>query len=497
MTQSGAHAKSDTDQKTDGACASCDGAEADDSLVRLDPLREQALMRKIDMHIVPFLVVLYLFSFLDRVNIGNARLYGLEKDLGLRGDQFQVAVSILFVPYCLLEVPSNLVIRKLTASRYIAFITTAWGIIATLTGITQNFTGLVVCRVFLGIVEAGLFPGLVAYMTLFYGKREIALRVGYLFSAAALAGACGGLLAYAIGHMDGVAGLKGWRWIMIIEGIPSVFLGIITWFGLADDPDTAYYLTDEDRAFMKARRSLEIGQTDSAQQFHMKDAKEGAKDWTILLFCLGQFGVDAVLYGYSTFLPTIIRGIGQWTAPQVQALTIPCYAVGAVTYLIVAWFSDRTQQRGIFTIAFCVITIAGYAVLIADTSAGVHYFGCFLVAVGLYVCVGLPLAWLPTNLPRFGKRAFAGGLQLTLGNVAGVVTPFLYPNRGAPRYVMGHAVTLALTAFSACIYAFMWFWYRRCNALRDQGMEDKKIEGMTETEIQEMGDRNPRFRFTT
>ncbi|WEW56924.1 major facilitator superfamily protein [Emydomyces testavorans] len=474
-----------------------DEATTKDAVVVPDPQKEKALIRKIDLHIVPFLVLLYLFSFLDRINIGNARLYGMEEDLGLHGDQFQIAVSIFFVPYCILEVPSNLVIRKLTASRYIAFITLSWGIIATLTGITKNFAGLMVCRIFLGIVEAGLFPGLVAYMTLFYGKREIALRVGYLFSAAALAGACGGLLAYAMSYMDGVAGQKAWRWIMIIEGLPSVLLGLITWFWFADDPDTAYYLSDDEKALMAARRSREIGQTESAQQFHMKDAKEGAKDWTILLFSLGQFGVDAVLYGYSTFLPTIIHGIGRWTAPQVQALTIPCYVVGAVSYLLVAWFSDRTQKRAVFILIFCGISIVGYGVLIADTSAGVHYFGCFLIAASLYVCVGLPLAWLPTNLPRFGKRAFAGGLQLTLGNTAGIVTPFLYPNRSAPRYVMGHVVTLLLAAVSACMFAFMWYWYRRANALREQGKEDSKIEGMTEEEIQELGDRNPRFRFAT
>ncbi|KMU92562.1 nicotinamide mononucleotide permease [Coccidioides immitis H538.4] len=178
MTDSLADKGLKADQKVQQGYSPQDAATAGDSAFRLDPEKEKALIRKIDLHIVPFLVVLYLFSFLDRVNIGNARLYGLEEDLGLHGDQFQIAVSILFVPYCLLEVPSNLVLRKLTASRYIAFITGAWGIIATLTGITQNFAGLIVCRIFLGIIEAGLFPGLVAYMTLFYGKREIALRVG-------------------------------------------------------------------------------------------------------------------------------------------------------------------------------------------------------------------------------------------------------------------------------------------------------------------------------
>ncbi|KAG5291437.1 high-affinity nicotinic acid transporter [Histoplasma ohiense] len=470
---------------------------SDNEAVEIDPVQVKALVRKVDCHIVPFLVLLYLFSFLDRVNIGNARLYDMESDLGLAGNQYQIAVSILFIPYCLLEVPSNLVIRKFTASRYISFIAVSWGIIATLTGIVQNFAGLIVCRFLLGCVEAGLFPGLVAYMTLFYGKREIALRVGYLFSAAALAGACGGLLAYAIGFMGGIAGQKGWRWILIIEGIPSVLIGVATWFGLADDPDTAYYLNAEERALMRACRNTEIGQTDSAQQFHIEDAKEGAKDWTIWLMCLSQFGVDTVLYGYSTFLPTIIKGIGTWTAPQVQALTIPCYALGAITYLVIAWFSDRMQRRAVFTVAFCIITIIGYAVLMSDSNSGVHYFGCFLVAVGLYVCVGLPLAWLPTNLPRFGKRTFATGLQLTMGNVSGIMTPFLYVTKDGPRYIKGHAVTLALTGFSAVIYTFMWFHYKRINKARSVGLEDHKIEGMTEEEISEMGDRNPRFRYVT
>ncbi|EEH34163.1 hypothetical protein PAAG_05212 [Paracoccidioides lutzii Pb01] len=463
----------------------------------VDPIKVEALVKKVDRLIVPFIVLLYLFSFLDRVNIGNARLYSMESDLGLTGNQFQIAVSILFIPYCLLEVPSNLVLRKFTASRYLSFIATSWGIIATLTGIVQNFAGLVVCRFLLGCVEAGLFPGLVAYMTLFYGKREMALRIGYLFSAAALAGACGGLLAYGIGFMDGISGLKGWRWILIIEGIPSVLLGVATWFCLADDPDTAYYLNAEEKELMRARRSLEIGQTDSAQQFHGKDAKEGAKDWTIWLMCLSQFGVDTMLYGYSTFLPTIIKGIGTWSVPQVQALTIPCYAVGAITYLVVAWFSDRMQRRAVFTVVFCCIAIVGYGVLMSDNGAGVHYFGCFLVAVGLYVCVGLPLAWLPTNLPRFGKRAFATGLQLTLGNVSGIMTPFLYQSRDGPRYLTGHGVTLALTGLSALIFTFMWFHYRQINKERAAGKMDHIIEGMTEEEIAEMGDRNPRFRYTT
>ncbi|RAL11045.1 putative MFS transporter [Aspergillus homomorphus CBS 101889] len=451
------------------------------------------LIWKIDIHIIPFVVLLYLFSFLDRVNIGNARLYGLEEDLGLVNNQYQVAVSILFVTYCLFEVPSNLMIKKLKPSRYIASISIIWGIIATLTGITQSYGGLIACRVLLGVVEAGLFPGLMTYLTLFYSKREIALRTGYLFSSAAAAGAFGGLLAYGIGFMDGVAGLRGWRWIMIIEGIPTVGLGVLTWFFLADEPDTAYYLNDDEKAMVVRLRRRHVGQTPSAQKFHWADVKEGALDWRIYAFCIAQFGVDTMLYGYSTFLPTIIKGMGNWSTAEVQALTIPCYALGAIVYLAVAWLSDRTQRRGIFICIFAVISVVGYGVLISDSSSGVHYFGALLIALGLYVTVGLPLAWLPTTLPRYGKRTFATGLQLTFGNISGVMSPFLYKTQEAPRYVRGNAVTLSLVGFAGVVYGLMWWYYHYKNKRRQQGLEDEKIAGMTDEAIEELGDYSPRF----
>ncbi|KAA8643409.1 hypothetical protein EYZ11_010114 [Aspergillus tanneri] len=471
---------------------------ADDSsgMSLLEEQKEKHLVWKMDMYILPFVVLLYLFSFLDRVNIGNARLYGLEEDLGLVGDQYQVAVSILFVTYCLFEVPSNLVIKKLTPSRYIASISVIWGIIATLTGITKNYGDLIACRILLGVVEAGLFPGLLTYLTLFYSKRELALRTGYLFSSAAIAGAFGGLLAYGIGFMDGISGLRGWRWIMIIEGIPTVLLGVVTWFFLADDPDTAYYLNEEERALVVRRRSRYVGQTASAQKFHWADVKEGALDWRIYAFCIGQFGVDTMLYGYSTFLPTIIKGMGSWSVPEVQALTIPCYALGSLMYLGVAWLSDRTQRRALFTCIFAAVSVVGYGVLISDSSSGVHYFGALLVASGLYVAVGLPLAWLPTTLPRYGKRTFATGLQLTFGNVSGVMSPFLYKSTEAPRYERGNSVTLGLVGFAGVVYGLIWFYYREKNSRRDRGLEDYKVEGMTEEEIQEMGDKSPRFRYS-
>lgn len=260
---------------------------------------------------------------------------------------------------------------------------------------------------------------------MFYTKKEYALRIGYLFVSAAIAGSLGGLLAYGIGHMDGVAGLRGWRWIIIIEGIPTFILGIAVWFWLADDPDSAHYLTIAERELIDARMRRQVGHTKSSSQMHKEDVYAGLKDWKIWLFCIGQFGGDTILYGYSTFLPTIIRGLGDWNTAQVQALTIPCYAIGAITYIVVAWFSDRTQRRAVFTVALGLVCTVGYAILVSTAPSGVKYFGCCLAAMGLYVIVGLPLAWLPSNNPRYGKRTVATGLQLTIGNSAGIPAPFV------------------------------------------------------------------------
>jgi MFS family permease len=254
------------------------------------------------------------------VNIGNARLYHLEEDLGLTGNQFQVAVSILFVTYILFEVPSNLVLKLFTPRRWIAFITTSWGIIATLTGLVHNYPSLIACRLLLGVVEAGLFPGLNVYLTFFYTKHELALRVGYLFVSAAIAGGLGGLLAFGIGQMDGVAGMHGWRWIMIIEGLPSIVLGILTFFLLPNDAGSAYFLSENERKMMVARHKVEYGNTTSAQEFSRRDMMKAFKDWKVWLFCVAQFGSDTMLYG--KWIPHSRLG-GEWLLTHLRIFDIP------------------------------------------------------------------------------------------------------------------------------------------------------------------------------
>lgn len=190
-----------------------------------------------------------------------------------------------------------MVLKPLTPSRYIAFIAVGWGVIAMCTGFVHSYGALIAVRLILGVVEAGLFPGLNVYLTFFYTKQELALRVGYLFVSAAIAGALGGLLAYGIGQMDGVAGYSGWRWIFIIEGLPSIVLGVVSLFLLPNDIDHAYFLTPEEKKLATARHLRHYGVTESAQKFSKSDMIAAFKDWKVWMFCIGQFGVDTLLYG--------------------------------------------------------------------------------------------------------------------------------------------------------------------------------------------------------
>ncbi|KAG8893131.1 hypothetical protein FRB99_002185, partial [Tulasnella sp. 403] len=188
-----------------------------DSIARdeleLDPVEDKRILRKMDLHIIPYVAFLYLLSFLDRSNIGNAKIAGLVGDLKLKGLEYNVCAAVFFITYSAAEVPSNIALKMFRPSIWIPTIMLAWGIVMTLMSQVKSFRGLLVARVFLGLTEAGLFPGVSFFLTMWYRRKEQAFRIALFFSAATVAGAFGGLLAAALAKLDGRAGLQGWAWI--------------------------------------------------------------------------------------------------------------------------------------------------------------------------------------------------------------------------------------------------------------------------------------------
>ena len=216
--------------------------------------------------------------------------------------------------------------------------------------------------------------------------------------------------------------------LFIIEGLPSFVLGVFTLFFLADSPESAWYLTPEERRMVVSRRKDDQREamTPSAQQLNRSDVVAALKDWKIWAFCAQNFGADILLFSYAIFLPTIIQAINSdWSVLQVQALTIPCYAWSCIVYFMAAFVSDATQHRASFGIFGCSIAIVGNVMLLVGKSVAVQYAGCFVIATGLFLASGLNLLWLPSNCPRYGKRATAIGLQLAIGDSAGLTSPYV------------------------------------------------------------------------
>ena len=224
-----------------------------DRKLAADAALERRVLIKCDLRVLPILFLLFLVSFVDRVNIGNAKIQGLEASLGMVGNQYNIAVFVFYVPYCLLDLPSNLLLRQWKPAPMLATMMFCWGLATMGQGLTKNFAGLVASRVIMGIFEAGFVPGCAYLIGLYYKRHEFQLRYSFFFCAAILAGAFGGFLAYLLQKLDGKGGYEGWRWIFLIEGILTCIVAVFAFFVIVPWPRDCTFLQPEEKAVLLKR----------------------------------------------------------------------------------------------------------------------------------------------------------------------------------------------------------------------------------------------------
>ncbi|EPS29526.1 hypothetical protein PDE_04476 [Penicillium oxalicum 114-2] len=458
---------------------------------------DRRLLWKLDLRLVPWLSLLYLISFLDRTNIGNAKIDGLAKDLGLSPNQYNATLTIFFVSYSVFETLTNILLKRLRPSIFIPSIMLAWGVCMTCMGLVKNYSGLMAVRWFLGLSEAGLFPGVGYFLSCWYRRSEFGVRMAIFFSAAALAGSFGGLLAAAIAKMDGIGNKPGWAWIFILEGLLTIVVGVVSFWFVYDFPDEATFLSPEDR--IRVLRRLAADQQSSAEheEFKMSYFWASVKDWKTWLGAIIYMGADGSLYAFSLFVPTIINELVSYSSIRAQLLSVPPYAAAAILTVLIGFIADRTRQRGLCNIGVSLLGMVGFAMLLGCNSPGARYAGVFLGAMGIYPAISNTISWASNNIEGVYKRGVSLGFIIGWGNLNGIVSSNIYREKDKPRYYPGHSVVLGYLVLFLFGGSVVQYWLlRRENAKRRRGERESWIQGLDHSQIELLGDKRPDFIYT-
>ncbi|KAK8112677.1 MFS transporter [Apiospora sp. TS-2023a] len=444
---------------------------------QVDPAAEKALRRKQDMRIIPLSAGIYFLCYLDRSNIGNAKVlnasthHDLLSETGIYDFSHDVSYTICFlVAYGVFEVPSNILLKKLRPSRWIAFLMFAWGALTIGLGGVHSYAAVTVVRFLLGVFEAGLFPGLVYYLTFWYKTEERSVRVAFILASATLAGAFGGAIAYGVGHMNQAGGLSAWRWLFIIEGAPSCLSALFVFLFLPDYPEGAKWLSEEERAIAVQRLSIE-GKQGSPQCY---DLARSQGDFVLWGHYLVYFGISTPFSSLSLFTPSITAGLG-FKDLEAQLMTVPPYAVAYVVQILTSYSADYFNARGLHSAILATIGAIGFlasAVLPADAYSA--RYGCLIVAAsGAFSCIPPLLGWLSSNIFATASVGLAIALNIGLGGAPGQIAGvFIYkPEEAKAGYPTGHWVNAALLLMVAvgCVMLRLYYGWRNRKLLKAAG----------------------------
>ncbi|PVF98944.1 MFS general substrate transporter [Serendipita vermifera] len=344
---------------------------------------ERALVRRLDFRIVPLVTVLYLCNFIDRANIGNAKVAGLTTDLGLVGYQYNIGLSVFYIAYIFVEVPSNLLLKRFGAKIWLSFLVLCFGVVCFCTAFITNFTEFMVIRVLLGIAEGGMMPGVAYYLSTWYKRDELALRIGIFVSAASLSGAFGGLLATGLLSIPQLKHLPHgqWRNIFLVEGAITILFALIGYWLLPRSPDHSGFLTERERMIAMERVRVEnagLVEEETTEWDLVLRAWFSMTNW---ICAAGFFLTNISIQGMVLFMPSLIAGMG-YDAIKAQLLTVPPYILASFWSITLSYMAQRSSKRGIWILSSVPLSIIGSAMLIGSENRNVGYAGIFLLATG-------------------------------------------------------------------------------------------------------------------
>ncbi|MDB5816855.1 MAG: transporter [Rhizobacter sp.] len=412
----------------------------------MNPL-EQKTVTKIGWRLLPLLMVSYFIAYLDRVNLGFAGS-AMSKDLGFSSAVFGSAAGIFFIAYFLFEVPSNLALEKFGARKWIARIMFSWGVISALQAWVGGTTSFNIVRFLLGIAEAGFFPGVIFYITLWFPAAYRARIVGWFMFAIPISSVIGSPISGYILNMEGVGGMHGWQWLFILEAIPAVILTFFVLLYLPDGPADAKWLTTEERTWLQTTLAEERRNRESRNQISWKRT---LFNWRVIALGFVYMGITVPLYGLGFFLPQIIRGFGGLGNVEIGFINAFPYLIGAISMVFWTRWSDARRERKWFLLVPLAAIFVGL-VLAAETASPVPKMAAVtLAAFGIFSA--LPVFWTFPTAILSGTAAAAGIAWInSIGNLGGYIGPTIF---GTLRDKMGNDIYAVLFLAALSVVAFI------------------------------------------
>ena len=506
---------------------------------QLDPdayKKERAARLKMDIQILPVCVLLYLLAYIDKSNISQAMLDGknlpngkvedpgILTSLNMTPHEFSIALTVLFPTYMAFQLPSNLIIRKIGPRIWIPTLALTWGVVETLQGLVTSKAGLYINRIFLGLAEAGLTPGITLLLTFFYVPKELQFRQAFYFTGASLSGSFSGLLATALRKMDGISGQHGWQWVFYIEGIFTVAVAIVCYFIIPNGPRGCFMLSPLERELIIQRqraptyryqdlphltlklKEVEFEPTSENEGLLLtppwyKEVLRTFTDERVYLTGILGFCVSLPIFSFTNFMPSIIKGMGDYSTAKSMLLSCPPFAASFVYSLCMAFVADRLQLRYLSVMLSFIITLVGLAVLWGCDEPMHRYGGIFMVAAGSYSGPPCMFAWMANNSAGYYKRTSALAFVHMMDNASGLVAAWLFnTHTEAPRFLRGTATNLAITLLGMVVATIqecrIWQERRqRACGRRDECVVElyRRTHWPREALRSYLGDRHPEF----
>ncbi|TFK29445.1 MFS general substrate transporter [Coprinopsis marcescibilis] len=478
FTQSGPKQEAKTSEK--GGIRSPSQGSIDKVESAKEPEYDEDFAKKtmlfIDFRVLPILALIYSFAFIDRVNLGSAYAAGMDVTLDLReGARFSLATLLFFVPYIFLQIPGNLMLRKVGVRNWLTFLIFSWGTVLLGMGFVKNWLELLGTRILLGVFEAPFLPALLWLISSWYKRHEVQKRMAVFYLLSVTAGGMSPLLAYGLSLLNGKGNLEGWRWILVVEGLITIFLAFVCFAFVPAFPEEAKFLSERRKQFVIKRIDDDRGDA-LPDEITKEKVLLHLQDWTLWAYGLLFMCAAMPNFAQSYFVPIILRGMG-YDTKEALLRTVPPYIASIPTTILVAWLADKHKHRATYIIITCLVCIVGNGITAWHPNDHIRYFGVFLTNIGNAASIPTVLAYGANNVVSHSKRSVQTAVIVSFGSFGGILAATCFRSQDIPRYVPGLIATMVSQAVLIAVVLALTIRHLYWNKRAREGKLTEPLEG--------------------